>query len=64
VDLPLATLAIKDLHPVFELGGANYIMLTEEISAILARHLKRPILSFSDRHADIMRALDILLIGY
>ena len=62
--LPQSAPAIRDFHPVFEIDGVAYIMFTEAITSLPARNLNQFVCSFDDRHADIMRALDILLTGY
>jgi toxin CcdB len=55
---------IKDLHPVFEIDGAAFVLLTHELASIQKRQLQRPIASLSAHRDAITRALDILFTGF
>ena len=51
------------LNPAFAIAGRPYLMLTQFIAAVPAKHLRNPVLSLKPRSEDILRALDILLTG-
>jgi toxin CcdB len=54
----------RSLNPAFEIDGQPYVMLTQFIAAVPAKELRKPLLSLEPRSDDIMRALDMLLIGF
>jgi len=54
---------IKDLNPVFELHGKQYVMVTQALAAVPLKELRKAELSLDAHHDKILRALDILLIG-
>ena len=55
---------ISALNPVFELKGRRYIMLTQALSAVPMRELKRAVASLDAQHDAVTRALDLLLVGF
>ena len=55
---------LTGLNPVFDVNGARLMMLTQAIVAVSARDLKRPIASLAGRNDEVIRALDILLLGF
>ena len=52
------------LHPLLEVEGAKYIMVTQLAAAVPKRFLGQPVASLADEHDTIMNALDMLLTGY
>jgi toxin CcdB len=55
---------ISDLNPSFHIGGALYVMVTQAIASIPVRELKRSVASLAQEHDRVIRALDILLVGF
>ena len=55
---------ISDLNPVFEVKGRRYIMVTQALSAVPALELKRAVVSLDAQHDVVVRALDLLLVGF
>jgi toxin CcdB len=55
---------VKDLNPVFDVAGGAYVLVTQAIASVPAKELKTPVASLGNRHDDVTRALDILLIGF
>lgn len=55
---------ISALNPVFEVKGKRHVMMTQALSAVPTRELKRAIGSLEAQHDAVMRALDLLLIGF
>ena len=54
----------RDLHPVFEVDGAPYVMVTQLLGALPRHELRRPIASLSHERDAVTRALDLLLAGF
>jgi toxin CcdB len=54
----------RSLNPVFDIGGHLHVMLTQFISSVPAKELGEPLLALDARSDDIMRALDMLLVGF
>ena len=54
----------RGLNPAFDIEGQPHLMLTQFIAAVPAKELRKPVLSLDARSDDIMRALDMLLIGF
>ena len=54
---------IKDLNPVFDIAGAAYVMVTQALAAVPSKELRKAELSLDAHHDEILRALDILLVG-
>ena len=52
------------LHPLFEIEGRAFVMVTHLAAAIPVRDLGQRIMSLRDEHDRIMNALDMLLTGY
>ena len=59
-----APLPARGLNPAFDIAGQRHLMLTQFIAAVPAKQLRNPVLSLDARSDDIMRALDMLLIGF
>ncbi len=55
---------IRDLDPVLELLGRRYVMVTRAIASIPGCKLKRSVASLNDRHDQVTRALDTLLLEF
>jgi toxin CcdB len=55
---------IKRLNPIFEIGGRNYVMATQLLSAIPTLELTRPHGNLSKHHDQIVGALDMLFQGF
>jgi len=53
----------KRLNPVFNIGGRDYIMLTEAAAAVPVRELGEIVASLADRSFEITGALDVLISG-
>ena len=51
------------LNPVFEIGGTEYVMLTQAASAVRLRELGAVVASLADRSFEVTGALDVLLSG-
>ena len=54
----------QKLNPTFEIEGQPYVMLTQFVAAVPARELELQVVSVPARGDDIMRALDMLLVGF
>ena len=54
----------KRLNPVFEIGDARYVMVTQFLAAIPAAELRRRIGSLEHARDDITNALDMIFIGF
>ena len=54
---------IRYLNPVFEIGGAPYVMATQVLSAVPERLLAERVTSLSDAADTITRATDMLMQG-
>jgi toxin CcdB len=55
---------IRDLNPVIQLGLEPHVFLTQSLSSIPVKELRRPVGSVRDQHDVITRALDLLLVGF
>jgi len=55
---------LKDLHPVFEIAGERFVLVTHELASIPKRELKHPIASLEKHRDEITRAMDILFTGF
>lgn len=51
------------LNPVFAVNGEDHVMLTQAAAAIRRRDLGAVVQSLSDRHAEIISAIDVLIGG-
>ena len=52
------------LNPVFLIDGAEHVMTTQFLSAVMATTLPHPSASLADHSDRIMAALDTALIGF
>jgi toxin CcdB len=56
--------AVRDLNPVVRVDDEDYVVMTQELSAVPRFSLRRKVGSLADRRDEITRALDVLLIGF
>lgn len=56
--------AAKELNPSFVVDGISYRFMTQALAAVPRGELGPAIASLDARHDSIVRALDLLLIGY
>lgn len=54
----------KTLNPLFELDGAQYSMVTQYMAAIPVKVLKDKLFNVTERRAEIVAAIDLLLQGF
>jgi toxin CcdB len=59
----IAPTPIKVLNPIFQIDGATYLMLTQQMAAVSVQMLKRPVLNLNDRRDEVVAAIDLLLQG-
>lgn len=59
-----ATPPISALNPVFEVKGRRHVMVTQALSAVPTRELKRAVASLGAQHDAVVSALDLLLVGF
>ena len=52
------------LHPLFEIDGRSFVMVTHLAGAIPIRDLGQRVISLREEHDRIMNGLDMLLTGY
>jgi len=52
------------LNPVFLIDGAEHVLTTQFLSAVMANTLPHPTASLADQSDRIMAALDTALIGF
>jgi len=55
---------IRELNPVFDIGGAPHVMVTQALAAVPLRELGAVRLSLDAEYDQVTRALDILLVGF
>lgn len=55
---------IRDLNPVFEIGGEQLVMVTQAMAAVKLREAGRPVGTLRHEADAIVRALDVLLSGF
>ena len=55
---------IRDLNPVFEIGGESLVMVTQAMAAVPLRAVGRPVGTLRQEAGAIVRALDVLLTGF
>ncbi len=60
----IAPKAARGLNPTFVVDGQPHVMLTQFMAAVPARRLGVSTLSLKERSDDVIRALDVLLIGF
>jgi toxin CcdB len=53
----------RRLNPVFEIDGAEYVMLTQAAAAVRCTELGAVVSSLADRSIEITGALDVLISG-
>lgn len=54
---------ISGLNPVFDIEGKRHVLITQAIASIRGHELKRTVCSLDEHHDQIVRALDLLLVG-
>ena len=54
----------KTLNPLFELDGAQYSMVTQYMAAIPVKVLKDKLFTVTERRAEIVAAIDLLMQGF
>ena len=52
------------LNPVFRIDGTNCVMVTQYMSAVQSKMLKKTVCTVSDRRNEITAALDLLFFGF
>ncbi|WP_406872836.1 CcdB family protein [Aminobacter sp. P9b] len=52
------------LNPIFAIGGKDYVMVTQFISAVMASELPAAVENLSKQHDKITDALDMLFQGF
>lgn len=64
--LPLsnAPLPAKRLNPLFEIGGQNYVMVSQFLAAVPKSLLGKPVGNLEERFSEINDALDLLITGF
>jgi toxin CcdB len=60
---PRAPQAAGRLNPIFEIDGAEYVMLTQAAAAVRTRELGAVVASLAERSFEITGALDVLISG-
>lgn len=63
--VPLGTVVppIRDLNPVFEILGMQFVMMTQALANVPVRDLRHPVASLEKQRDAVTRALDILFLG-
>ena len=56
--------AIRDLNPIVRIDDKEFILVTQQLSAVPRSILRRRVGSLAEWRDDITRALDLLLIGF
>lgn len=59
-----APIPAKQLNPVFEIGTDPHVMVTQFMAAIPRALLRNPVTTLDDHDAEIMAALDLVLVGF
>lgn len=59
-----APIPAKRLNPVFEIGTEPHVMVTQFLAAIPRALLRNPVTTLDDHDAEIMAALDMVLVGF
>lgn len=54
----------KTLNPLFELDGVQYSMVTQYMAAMPVKVLKDKLFNVTERRAEIVAAIDLLLQGF
>lgn len=55
---------IPELNPVFEVNGERVVMLTQAIATVPSRDLRNRVANLISARDAVVRALDILLVGF
>ena len=55
---------LRDLNPIFDVAGNQYIMVTQAIASVPLKSLHTLITSLSEHQDVITRSLDMLFSGY
>lgn len=55
--------AVSRLNPIFNIGGEDYVMLTQAAGAVRGRELEEVIASLAERSFEITNAIDVLVSG-
>ncbi|MGH8229771.1 MAG: CcdB family protein [Steroidobacteraceae bacterium] len=64
IPLDVAPAPSKILNPLFKIEDNPYLLLTQQLAAVPAQLVKRPIASLADRRDEIVAAVDLLLQGF
>ena len=56
--------AVRDLNPVVRVDEEDYVVMTQELSAVPRVILRRKVGSLAGWRDEITRALDVLLVGF
>jgi len=59
-----APIPLKDLNPIFDVAGSQYVMVTQAMASVPAKSLRTLIASLGEHQDVITRALDMLFSGY
>lgn len=59
-----ASKPISGLNPVFQIDGQPHVMLTQALASVPSAELRHAVLSLAPHHDAVMRALDLLLVGF
>lgn len=62
--VPQRMMVMKRLVPIFEVLDEQVVMMTPLMAAIPVANLGRSIADLSERHAEIMSAIDMLISGF
>ena len=57
-------LRMRDLNPVFDIGGKSVVLDTPAIAAIPVADLKKPLFNLETQNTTIIAALDVLFGAY
>jgi toxin CcdB len=60
---PLKAVQSSRLYPLFSIGGKEHMLLTPDIASLPRSVLSEPVASLANERAQIVAALDILLVG-
>lgn len=68
VVIPLVPIAeahkpLQKLNPVFDLKGGEYVLYTEQLTAVDRSKLKPALASLEHHHQEIVQAIDFLMEG-
>lgn len=59
-----APLPAKRLNPMFAIGDEPHVMVTQFMAAVPRKLLRSPVTSLAGQDAEIMLALDMVLVGF